>query len=220
MSRNKVLLTIGLFLIILTACSGGRVEEQIHSRLEETVVLEQEFEAQQSDITELEKQEQKIYAQVIDLSMEEFDEITELSQEAIKIIEERSEKIDAERESIVSAREEFEQIEGLLEDIEAENVRTKGEEMYQTMVARYDIYDELYEAYKESLKLENELYTMLQEEGVEQQELNDHIEMVNETYGKILDANDEFNELTIEYNNLKQEFYEEAGMEVTFEGED
>ena len=101
MSRNKVLLTIGLFLIILSACSGGRVEEQIHSHLEETVVLEQEFEAQQSEITELEKQEQEIYAQVIDLSMEEFDEITELSQEAIKIIEERSEKIDAERESIV-----------------------------------------------------------------------------------------------------------------------
>lgn len=216
---KKRILIFGLLLIILSACSSESTEEKIHTHLEETVLLEQEFEAQQSEITELEKQEQEIYAKVIDLGMDDFEEITQLSQDAITIIEERGEKIDTERESIHGAKEEFQSIEALLEDLEEGDAQTKGEEMYQTMMERYDTYDELYEAYKESLNLETELYTLLQEEEVEQDELNEQIEKINEKYEQILTANDAFNELTVEYNNLKQDFYEAANMEVTFEEE-
>ncbi|MEI3598846.1 MULTISPECIES: YkyA family protein [unclassified Oceanobacillus] len=216
---KKRILIFGLLLIILSACSSESTEEKIHTHLEETVLLEQEFEAQQSEITELEKQEQEIYAKVIDLGMDDFEEITQLSQDAITIIEERGEKIDTERESINGAKEEFQSIEALLEDLEEGDAQTKGEEMYQTMIERYDTYDELYEAYKESLNLETELYTLLQEEEVEQDELNEQIEKINEKYEQILTANDAFNELTVEYNNLKQDFYEAANMEVTFEEE-
>lgn len=216
---KKRILIFGLLLIILSACSSESTEEKIHTHLEETVLLEQEFEAQQSEITELEKQEQEIYAKVIDLGMDDFEEITQLSQDAITIIEERGEKIDTERESINGAKEEFQSIEALLEDLEEGDAQTKGEEMYQTMMERYDTYDELYEAYKESLNLETELYTLLQEEEVEQDELNEQIEKINEKYEQILTANDAFNELTVEYNNLKQDFYEAANMEVTFEEE-
>ncbi|GGN58413.1 YkyA family protein [Oceanobacillus indicireducens] len=216
---KKRILIFGLLLIILSACSSESTEEKIHTHLEETVLLEQEFEAQQSEITELEKQEQEIYAKVIDLGMDDFEEITQLSQDAITIIEERGEKIDTERESIHGAKEEFQSIEALLEDLEEGDAQTKGEEMYQVMMERYDTYDELYEAYKESLNLETELYTLLQEEEVEQDELNEQIEKINEKYEQILTANDAFNELTVEYNNLKQDFYEAANMEVTFEEE-
>lgn len=216
---KKRILIFGLLLIILSACSSESTEEKIHTHLEETVLLEQEFEAQQSEITELEKQEQEIYAKVIDLGMDDFEEITQLSQDAITIIEERGEKIDTERESIHGAKEEFQSIEALLEDLEEGDAQTKGEEMYQVMMERYDTYDELYEAYKESLNLETELYTLLQEEEVEQDELNEQIEKINEKYEQILTANDAFNELTVEYNNLKQDFYEAANIEVTFEEE-
>src|SRR5690625_4835451 len=175
MSWKKVIMALGLA-IILTACSGDSVENKMHTHLEEAVELEQDFETLQVEITELEKQEQEIYERIIELGMEELEEIKELSQDAIAIIEERSEKIDLERESMMSAKDEFLLIEALLEEMEDESARQKGEDMYQTMMERYDAYDELYDAYKESLDLEIELYTMLQEEGLEQDELNEHIE--------------------------------------------
>ncbi|MCF3944735.1 YkyA family protein [Oceanobacillus alkalisoli] len=219
MTWKKTVLMFGLLLIVLSACSSESTEEKIHTHLEETVVLEQEFEAQQSEITELEKQEQEIYAQVIDLGMDDFEEITKLSQDAIALIEERKEKIDVESESIQAAKEEFQSIEALLDDLEEGDAKTKGEEMYQTMMDRYITYDDLYEAYKQSLDLETELYTLLQDEEVEQEVLNEQIEKINATYEQILTANDTFNELTVGYNELKQAFYEAANMEVTFEEE-
>lgn len=216
--KKIALLLIGITFII-SACSGESTEEQIHIHLEEAVTLEADFKAQQSEITALEKKEQEIYSQIIDLTMEEFDEITKLSQDALAVIDERKEKLNIERDSIVSAKEEFQSIEKLITDLEEETVKAKGEEMYETMMKRYAAYEELYTAYTKSLDLERELYTTLQEEEVEQEFLNEQIADINESYNSILVANDQFNEHTIAYNELKKEFYEAAKIDVTFNEE-
>ena len=212
------LLLVGV-VALLSACSGESIEEQIHTHLEEAVTLEEGFKSQQSEITALEKQEQEIYSQIIDLGMDDLDEITKLSQDALVIIDERKEELIIEKESIASAQEEFQSIEELIEGIEEEALKTKGEEMFQTMTSRYAAYEELYAAYTDSLELEKELYTMLQDEELEQEALNEHIAKINESYETILAANDQFNEHTIAYNELKKEFYEAADMNVTFEEE-
>lgn len=210
-----VLLLIGL-VATLAACSGESTAEKIHTHLEETVVKEEGYKNQQSEITALEKQEQEIYAEIIELEMEDFDQIKTLAEEAIAVIDEREEKVNLEKESITNASEEFHSIEDLLADLEDEAVNAKGQEMYDTMLERYAAYDELYTAYMESLQLERELYEMLQLEDLEQEALNEHIEKINASYETIFSVNDRFNELTVTYNQLKQDFYEAAEMNVTY----
>ncbi|MHA6252049.1 YkyA family protein [Oceanobacillus sp. CAU 1775] len=210
-----IILLIGL-VTVLAACSGESTAEKIHMHLEETVVLEEDYKNQQSEITTLEKQEQDIYAEIIELDMDEFDQITALANEALAVIDEREEKVNLEQESITSASEEFHSIEDLLTDLEDEAANEKANEMYNTMVERYSTYDELYAAYMESLQLERELYEMLQLEDLEQETLNEHIEKVNESYESIFTLNDQFNELTVSYNQFKKEFYEAAEMNVTY----
>lgn len=217
MLRRKISLLLVAFIFILSACSSVSVEEQIHTHLEEAVVLEDDFKSQQSEITDLEKREQEIYSQIIDLGMDDFDEITKLAQDAEVLINEREEKLNLEQESIGKAQAEFELIEDLISELEEATVKEKGEEMYHTMIERYTTYDELYSAYTTSLKLEKELYEMLQQEEIEQETLNEHIEKINSSYETILSSNDTFNELTIEYNNLKKEFYDAAEIEVSLE---
>lgn len=185
--------------------------------MEEAVSLEEGFEQQQEEITELEKQEQELYNQIIDLGTDEFDKIEEISQQAIDIVDQRSEKIELEKESIDASQEEFNQISDLIEDLEEEETKEKAEEMYNVMDNRYTAYNDLYDTYAESLELERELYTMLQQEDLEQDALTDHINTINESYQQILEANEQFNEYTVEYNALKQEFYELAGIDVEYE---
>ena len=216
--KKTSLLLVGV-VALLSACSGESVEEQIHTHLEETVTLEEGFKSQQGEITDLEKQEQEIYSQIIDLGMDDLDEITKLSQDALTIIDERKEELIIEKESIASAQEEFQSIEELIEGIEEEALKSKGKEMYETMMSRYAAYEELYAAYMDSLEFEKELYTMLQDEELEQEALNEHIAKINESYETILAANDQFNKHTIAYNELKKEFYEAADMNVSFEEE-
>ncbi|GAB3068271.1 YkyA family protein [Virgibacillus ainsalahensis] len=214
--KGLFFLMIGFFLI-LAACNSESAEMQIHNHLEEAVELEEGFEQQQSEITELERQEQELYSQIADLGMDEFEQIQEISQQAIEVIDQRADKIELEKESIEASKEEFNKTEGLIEDLEDEEIKAKAENMYEIMNNRYGSYNDLYAAYTSSLELEKELYTMLQEEGLEQETLTDHIKIINDSYQQILDANEQFNNETVEYNALKQEFYDAAEINVEYE---
>lgn len=215
---KKSFLILILFLsAIVTACSGASTSEKIYDHLEKAVELEDTFVKQQDPIVELEKKEQEIYSQIIDLGMNEFEKIKELSKQAIENIEKRKEKIELEKESISASKEEFTKIDGMIEDLEEEKAKESAQEMYTVMTNRYDAYDQLYEAYSKTLKLEKDLYTMLQKEDLEQETLTKHIEKVNKSYQKVIKVNEKFNELTTEYNALKEEFYSAAGIDAEYE---
>ncbi|RDW18521.1 hypothetical protein CWR48_12675 [Oceanobacillus arenosus] len=205
-----------LIIVFLTACSGESTEAQIHNHLEEAVHLEEGFEAQQGNITDLERQEQEIYSQIIDIGMDEFDQIVELAKKATGIIDERSEEIELEKESIDASREEFNKVRSLIDELEEGEVKQEANKMYDMMENRYKSYDKLHEAYVQSLAQEKELYSMLQKEDLEQEELTEQINLINESYQKILDENKKFNEYTTEYNTMKKEFYTLADLNVTY----
>lgn len=217
MSWKKSLFIMAMSSVFLLSACGGTTEEQIYNHLEEAVDLEAGFDEQQNEITELEKQEQKIYSEIIELGSDELDEIKKSAQQATEIIEERADKLEAEKESISESKAEFEKTDKLIDKLDDEQAQEKGREMYDVMMERYDTYDTLHEAYTGSLDLEKELYAMLQKEDVEQSDLTDHIEKINNSYGKVLEANEEFNQDTAAFNEIKKEFYETADIDVEYE---
>lgn len=216
--KGSILYIMFILAMILSACSGTTsTEDKIYEHLEEAVRLESSFEEQQNDITALEKEEQEIYSQIIELDMSEFDKIKDSAQQAIEIIETRSEKIEIEKESINSSQEEFEKINSLIGELKEQDVKDKAEEMYSVMMDRYDAYDAMHEAYLRSLEEEEKLYTLLQNEDVTEDDLKDQIAIINNTYQEVLDGNDQFNTNTVTYNELKKEFYEVANINVQYD---
>jgi hypothetical protein len=55
---------------------------------------------------------------------------------------------------------------------------------------------------------------MLKNESVSYEKLEDHVTDLNAIYKKVYDKNEEFNELTAQYNKKKLEFYREAGLKL------
>lgn len=215
--KKTILHTMFMFIIVLSACNGASPQDEIYEHLEEAVQLESNFELQQDEITALEKQEQEIYSQIVDLDMSDFDDIKDLADEAIEIIEQRVENLKIEQESLSDAKEEFENIKPLINDLKEENVRNKATEMYEVMMDRYKAYDNLHEAYLRSLEEEEELYTLIKDEDTSEDDLKDQIATINNTYQEVLDGNEEFNTHTITYNELKKDFYELANINVTYD---
>ncbi|MFD1415441.1 YkyA family protein [Oceanobacillus jeddahense] len=206
-------------LFLIAACSSKSSEEQIHDHLEEAIQQEEGYETLQQEIEELEQQEQEIFSQIVDLDMDHFDEIQELSQEAISVVEEKKEKLGEERESIESSEEEFAQVESIISDLEDENVQQDAENMFDIMTERYTTYYDLNDTYQTSVDQEKELYEMLQLEELEQDEVTSHLESLNENYEAIISLNTAFNELTADYNEAKRAFYEASDLNVNYEDE-
>jgi chromosome segregation ATPase len=208
-----------MLILLLSACGGGTPEEKIYNHLEEAVAKEADFEERQNQLIELEKQEQKIYGEIIEMGKDDMDEIKTASKKAIGIIEDRAEEMKAEQESIKSSQDEFEKTDKLIDKLEDEQAKKKGREMYDVMMERYQTYEQLHKAYTESLNLEEALYTILQkdEEKVDQEEVTKHIDKINKSYEKVLKENKKFNEKTTDYNKLKKEFYDAAGIDVDYD---
>lgn len=217
LSRNRIFIIMIGFIFLLTACGGGSTEEKIYTHLEEAVHLEKDFQDQQDGINELEQEEQEIYDEIIDLTMDDFDKIEELANEAIETIEERESKIEIEKQSMDDSKEEFSNVEALIDKVDSEDVKTKANEMYEIMMERYEQYNQLHEDYLASLKLETSLYEMVQDKETEQEKVIDQITKINEKYEEILNDNEAFNQDTKEYNELKEEFYEIADIDVQYE---
>ncbi len=219
MRFTKVVSLLAATIFILSACSGQSAQEKIYEHLEKAVSLEDEFRKQQEPLKKLEEQEQELYNQIIDLSMDEFDQIKKLSKEAAALVEEREEKLKLEKESIDAAKEEFDKIKPLIEDLDEEQAEAKkiAEQLVDTMNKRYNAYQDLYEAYQKALDLDKELYEMLQQKDLTQEELQQQVKSINESYSAVIEANEQFNTYTKEYNELKKQFYEAVGLDVSYE---
>ncbi|MFP7479249.1 YkyA family protein [Terribacillus saccharophilus] len=198
----------------LTACNNASPEEQVYNHLEETVSLESGYVEQQESLTDLEKKEQDLYNEILQLGTDELDQIKSKSQEAIDLIGQRKDALAKEKESLDEAEAEFKEVDPIINELESDDAKQKAQTLYDTMEKRYSAYDQLHEAYAKALEEDNALYEMFQQDDITQDELTSQIEKINAGYEKIKSANEEFNTQTEAFNEQKQQFYEAAGLNV------
>jgi chromosome segregation ATPase len=213
-----IIVVILLITFLLTGCeSGPTPAEQIYVHLEKAVELEAEFENQQDPMVNLEQKEKELYDQIIALGMKEIDKIKQLSNEALTVVEEREMRLQQERESINLSRIEFKKTVDIISLIEDEKVKEMANQLTELMNNRYNSYEELYEAYSASITLDKELYQLFQKEDLTLDELEQQVEKINKSYEQVITLNETFNQYTTEYNTIKKDFYNSAGIEVSYE---
>ena len=209
--KKWIKLSVIISLALLVAACGDKEEnttKEINQHIEATVQIEAEFEENQEKIAELEDEDEKYYEDIIQLGSDDYDEIVELADKAIDLLEERLDLVEEEKESIQSAQEEFVKIENLIGDLSDEDLKKITQEMYDSMMERYDSYDDVYKQYVTSVELTEELYILLKEEEFNEDDVYDVIADVNESYDKVAKAFEIFNNATTKFNEEKQSYYE------------
>lgn len=218
-SKNILVFLAICSLVLIVACNTS-TEEKIHEHLEEAVQIENNNNDEENSITELEQQEQEIYKEIIELTMDDFDKIKVLSEEATKNIDARQDLLLNENDSYEESENEFTKIKGLLKKLDGTELKEKAEEMYDTMLERYKIYGELHASYNSALEKEKDLYVLLQDEEAEQTDLTDQLDALNGDYEVVIETNDRFNEETEKYNELKKEFYNLTDLNIDYQDND
>ncbi|MDF1506754.1 YkyA family protein [Robertmurraya sp. DFI.2.37] len=218
--KKPLLFFILISMFVITGCfNRTTTTDEMYTVLENVVDLEQDFEKQQQPLVELEKEEKEIYSEIIGLGMKEFEQIVSLSEKALTIVDKRQEHMQKEEESIQASKQEFEKFAPLIEKLDEGELKTKANELYDTMQKRFATHDTLFDNYMKGIEHDKELYQMFQKEGLSIDELEEQITKINDTYKLVLDSNEEFNEYTKQYNEIKLGFYKAAGIEISEEQE-
>jgi PBP1b-binding outer membrane lipoprotein LpoB len=214
-SVNRIIFSILAISFVLTGCvSKEKATERMYKALENIVEAEKAFEEQQEPLVELEKQEKEIYNQIMALGMKQHDEIVKLADEALPIIDKRREHLQKEIDSINASKTEFKNAEEIKNEMDNSVQKKKATELLEIMSNRYKVHNKLAKEYSSALDNDKELYQMLKNESISYEKLEDHVTILNTIYQKVYDENEEFNELTAQYNRKKLEFYEEAGLKL------
>lgn len=212
------LLTVCLSGVILTGCFGKSAEENVRGSMETIIELEDTFKNEQKPLRDLETNEHQLFEEMMGLSMDEFDKIVSLSQDALKSVNEREKRMKNERESILKAKEEFESAKESVSEIRDEKIKEKAELAGSYMEKRYVAYEDLYHEYVNAIRLDKQLYTLTQDKNGTIEELEKQIEKINHSYEDVIHVSETFNEYTEKYNKAKKDFYQAAGFKEEKEG--
>jgi len=204
---------IFITMLILAGCVGQKTPvEKMYDVLENVVSKEKVFEEQQDPLVTLEKKEKEIYDQIIELGMKEYDQIVKLSDEAILLTDQRKNHMEKETKSLKESEREFKKTADLKDELDDPELTKIANELYDTMMQRYEAHDWLYKEYSNALKYDKELYVMFKNKNLSLEDLEAQVNKLNDTYKQVYDANKKFNKLTELYNDKKLSFYKKAGL--------
>lgn len=216
--KSRLFLSVFATVILLSGCLNQKTPvEKMYDVLEKVVSAEKGFEEQQEPLVSLEKKEKEIYDQMIGLEMKQFDQLIKLSDEAILMANQRKNHMEKETASLKKSEQEFKQVSGIINTIDDPSLKKMANELYTTMIKRYRAHDVLFKDYSEALKYDNELYLMFKNKNIPIQDLETQVNKLNKAYQKVYEANENFNNLTKQYNEKKLEFYKKAGLKVNIQ---
>jgi hypothetical protein len=209
--KSWLILTALAAVVLISGCFNKKTSiDKMYDVLENVVSSEKVFVEQQDPLVSLEKQEKDLYDQIIGLGMKQYDQIAKLSDEALKITDERKVRMEKETKSINESKKKFNEVAMIKKDLEP-GIREKADDLYGTMVKRYQAHDELYKEYKEGIQADQDLYQMFKNKNLPLSQLEDQVNKLNKIYENIYATNENFNKLTEEYNSKKLSFYKKAG---------
>ncbi|WP_442599334.1 YkyA family protein [Neobacillus sp. D3-1R] len=219
MNKKKLGLAILFFSIFLiSGCLNQRTApEKMYDVMEKVVVAENAFKEQQDPLVQAEKKEKALYDQIISIGMKEHDKIEQLSNEAISLVDERKKLMNLETDSIEKSEQVFKELTPYIKELKDNSLKTDAKNLYELMMERYKLHDQLQVAYFQALQYDMELYQLFKNRDVSIDQIEEQLNKINMKYEDVYKINEQFNIQTEKYNELKLAFYKKAGFKI--EGE-
>lgn len=196
------------FLTLLSACSFGESTNQKLSNILTTIYeSEADYRGVQSELVGFEKKEQTNFQRMMELTQEQKEELTKLVDETEKLLGERLTLVEKEAASIKLASDKMVDLEKLISEVKEEKEKTALKQIEEVLKNRYASYEELTAQYNSLASLQEDLYSLLIEEGSEMTSIQEKVQEVNAQNEVVQKHVEQFNELTVRLNEVKEEVF-------------
>lgn len=205
-----------IVIVSSTSLSGclprEKAAEKLYSVLESVAVNEKGFEQAQDPLVQNEKKEKRLYDKIIELNTNQYNDKVKFSDEALTMVNDRKKYMETETKSLQQSEKEFKKAGLLINKMDDNKLKYEANQLYDLMISRYRAHQDLSKEYLTGVSEDQELYMMFKNKNASLENLEGQIEKLNSIYKKIYSANDQFNQLTQQYNAKKLKFYKDAGL--------
>ncbi|WP_432359622.1 YkyA family protein [Sporosarcina sp. UB5] len=204
--KKKIASLVAISMLVLSGCNIGQsTEKQLSETLTKMNESETEYRDTQSKLTELEKTEQKTFAETMELTKEDVDKLRTKVGELEGLLDDRLANLEKEEAAMKEAATFVQELDSIAEkasDSESEILKLK-----EAAMKRYTLHSSFIEEYRKLAAIQKEFYRMLSLEDVELEDLKEKIEEVNGQNAIVKTAIAEFNDATKIVNSLKEDLF-------------
>ncbi|WP_186669450.1 YkyA family protein [Sporosarcina sp. BP05] len=201
---------MGFILAITLMLSGCNSDSSIEKKLSATITklnnAEQVYLDAQGELAELEKSEQELFNQAMELTQQQLGELEIKVAELEELLGQRLTLIEREEKSISKASKSADELDAIIEQVDG-NIGKGLEELKRAVTNRYELHSAFVVEYKKLTSLQKELYEMLIAKEVELKGLKDKVGEVNEQNELVQLAVNSFNDATVKVNVLKEDVF-------------
>ena len=205
---------MGFVLAVTLVLSGCNSDSSIEKKLSVTITkmnnAEKVYQDAQGELTELEKSEQELFNQTMELTQQQLGELKIKVTELEELLGQRLTHIEGEEKSISKASKSVAELDAIIEQADG-NVKKSIEELKIAVTNRYELHSAFVVEYKKLASLQKELYGMLFAEEIELKGLKDKVGEVNAQNELVQLAVTSFNDATVKVNVLKDDVF--AGLQ-------
>lgn len=201
---------IGFILAVTLMLSGCNSESSIEKQMSATLTkmnnAEQVYQDVQGELTALEKTEQELFNQTMQMTQQQLGELKIKVAELEELLGQRLTHIKGEEKSISKASKSADELDAIIEQVDGD-VGKGIEELKRAVTNRYELHSAFVVEYKKLISLQKELYGMLIAEEVELKGLQNKVGEVNEQNKLARLAVISFNDATVKVNVLKEDVF-------------
>lgn len=197
-----------LSMLFLASCSSSSpIAKELSEILSSMYEAEKDYRTSQKKLHEIEKSEQLIFDDAMQLTQIEDAELEIKVAELNESLEKRILLVDTEAGSMQEASSYITDIEKMIEN---NSIKSKEDirQFLSTVQSRYELHGEFSEEYRGLLDNQNKLYNMLLDEEVEYKDLREQVKIINDKNNAVQELINEFNEYTATMNEEKEEVFD------------
>lgn len=195
-------------LLLLSACSFGEsTQEKLSDVLTEIYEAEEGYREVQTSLKETELKEQGNFQSMMELTQDQKEELSAQVDATANLLEERMTLVEKEKDSISKAKEKLTDLESVISDAKEESEKESIRSVEDAFKNRYDSYDKLVEQYNSLASLQDALYNMLLDEEADVSKIQEQVAEVNKQNEAVQQAVQEFNDLTTQLNEVKDQAF-------------
>ncbi len=193
--------------LVLSGCSiGTSIEKQLSDVMNTMNKSEKKYITAQEKLTGLEKSEQKLFVETMELTQEQNEELQEKVTALKESLTKRKDSIKNEEAAIKKAEESLKEIDEVIESAEKEE-KKEIERLKESIAERYERHIAFVTEYKKLVNLQDELYGMLLADDTELTTLKDKVDEVNAQNDVVQNSVSEFNLATSKVNEVKDNVF-------------
>ncbi|RDW17706.1 YkyA family protein [Oceanobacillus chungangensis] len=209
MKRLLAFAVVVSIIFLLTGCpTNEKRAAKIQEKIEESATFENDFVDNQTKLYEVRGKAQQVYDDLIDLSINDADMISQKLDEAATYKEEQEKLLKQSEENFQKAYDKFSKIEKNAQKIKDENQKDVALELITLMNNRKELIDTFFEKYRDYLELQSTFYGYIEKEEYRFDSLDKQIKDVNESSKEIGEVIQQFNVYTEQYSNKRDDYYQ------------